>query len=90
MPDKNQKQPLFEVERGIQEQIANLMTFLTEPHAASPVYESILAMVERSMLKTALKRNGNIKSKAAVYLGINRNSLQAKMVRLGLEEKADK
>jgi DNA-binding protein Fis len=41
-------------------------------------------MVERSLFRIALRRSKNVKSTAAAYLGINRNTFQSKMVKLGL------
>jgi DNA-binding protein Fis len=49
------------------------------------IYEEIMAMVERSLVRIALRRSNNVKSAAAVYLGINRNTFQKKMVNLGID-----
>ena len=46
--------------------------------------EEVLEMVERSLFRIALKRNKNVKGAAAAYLGINRNTFQNKMVKLGI------
>jgi DNA-binding protein Fis len=50
----------------------------------SQVYDEILSLVERGLLRIALKRNKNVKSAAAAYLGINRNTFQKKMTTLGI------
>jgi DNA-binding protein Fis len=50
----------------------------------SRLHEEVLIMVERCLFKIALKRNGNVKSAAANYLGINRNTFQKKMAKLGI------
>jgi DNA-binding protein Fis len=49
------------------------------------LYEEVLSVVERSLFKIALQRNNNVKSAAAAYLGINRNTFQNKMVKLGID-----
>jgi DNA-binding protein Fis len=52
--------------------------------AKSQVYDEILSLVERGLIRIALKRNKNVKSAAASYLGINRNTFQKKMTALGI------
>jgi DNA-binding protein Fis len=52
--------------------------------AKSQVYDEILSLVERGLIRIALKRNKNVKSAAASYLGINRNTFQKKMTSLGI------
>jgi len=42
-------------------------------------------MVERSLFKIALRRSNNVKSAAAAYLGINRNTFHKKMDKLGIQ-----
>jgi len=44
-----------------------------------------MTMVERSLFRIALQRNNNVKSSASAYLGINRNTFQKKMIKLGLD-----
>jgi len=51
----------------------------------SRLYEDILRMVERSLFKIALRRSNNVKSAAAAYLGINRNTFHKKMDKLGIQ-----
>jgi len=43
-----------------------------------------MAMVERSLFKIALERSNHVKSAAATYLGMNRNTFQNRMNKLGL------
>ena len=49
----------------------------TEPNA---VHEMILAAVERPMLDVVMKRADGNQSKAAEWLGINRNTLRRKLL----------
>ncbi|MEI7590410.1 MAG: helix-turn-helix domain-containing protein [Deltaproteobacteria bacterium] len=76
---------LEKVELTLVKQVSDLMTFLSEPKSDDSLYETVIAMVERALIQNALLRNDNIKNKAATYLGINRNTLQAKGVRLGVD-----
>lgn len=52
----------------------------------SRLHEDIVAIVERCLFRIALQRSHNVKSRAADYLGINRNTFQKKMVKLHLED----
>jgi DNA-binding protein Fis len=56
----------------------------------SRVYEDVIYMVERCLFKIALKRCNHVKSASAAYLGINRNTFQKKMAKLGLGEDNDR
>jgi DNA-binding protein Fis len=52
----------------------------------SRIYDEVLAMMEKSLFRIALRRSNHIKSAAASYLGINRNTFQKKMVKLGIDQ----
>ena len=60
-----------------------------EGNGRSRLYEEVITMVERSLFKIALQRSHNIKSAAATYLGMNRNTFQNKMAKLGLNGHRD-
>ena len=64
------------------EDIATIL-FATETRK-SRLYDEVLSIVERSLFRIALRRSNNVKSAAAAYLGINRNTFQSKMVKLGI------
>ncbi|MCX5845539.1 MAG: hypothetical protein NTW12_04155 [Deltaproteobacteria bacterium] len=67
------------------EDIATLLWSVDEGEKGkSRLYEEVLTMVERSLFRIALRRTGNVKSTAANYLGINRNTFQKKMDKLGM------
>lgn len=55
----------------------------------SRLYEEIITVVDRCLFKAALKNTNNVKSAAAAYLGINRNTFQSKMVKLGLDSRKE-
>jgi Fis family transcriptional regulator len=48
----------------------------TEPHH---VHDMIIAAVEKPMLEVVMQRAGGNQSKAAEWLGINRNTLRRKL-----------
>jgi DNA-binding protein Fis len=74
------------VEDIIAEKLEHITTVLCQDNCKkSQLYEEVVAIVERSLFKIALRRNNNIKSRAADYLGINRNTFQNKMIKLGIE-----
>jgi DNA-binding protein Fis len=74
------------VEAVIEQKLADITTILHSANGGkSRLHESILAMVERSLFKIALQRSNNAKGAAAAYLGINRNTFQKKMVKLGID-----
>lgn len=78
--------PASVLEKILQKQLEDMATVLwsTEP-GRSTLYDDIITMVERSLFRIALQRNNNVKSAAAAYLGINRNTFQKKMAKLGLD-----
>ncbi len=80
-----QENPSSALEEIIAKKLADITTILSSSGAGrSRVYEEVLEMVERSLFKIALERNKNVKGAAASYLGINRNTFQNKMVKLGI------
>lgn len=56
----------------------------------SKLYEEVMTMVEKGLFKIALRRSNNVKSTAAAFLGINRNTFTDKMTRLGLNGEKNK
>jgi DNA-binding protein Fis len=77
--------PSSALEEVIEKKLADITTVLSSSGTGrSRLYEEVLEMVERSLFKIALERNKNVKGAAATYLGINRNTFQNKMVRLGI------
>ncbi len=74
------------VEEVIEQKLADITTILHSSNGAkSRLHEHILSIVERSLFKIALQRSNNVKVAAAAYLGINRNTFQKKMVKLGID-----
>lgn len=73
------------LEEILEKKLEDISTLLCSANGKkSRVYDDVLAMVERSLFKIALRRCNHVKSASAAYLGINRNTFQKKMTRLGL------
>lgn len=74
----------------IEKKIEDLAKFMQSTgNGKSRLHEDILSMVEKSLFKVALRQSDNIKSKAAAYLGINRNTFQKKLVKFGIDCQKD-
>jgi DNA-binding protein Fis len=83
-----QAKPYALIEETMEKKLEDISTVLCSAGEGkkrrSRLHEEVLIMVERCLFKIALKRNGNVKSAAANYLGINRNTFQKKMAKLGI------
>ncbi len=73
-----------EVEIVLEKTLEDLTLFLEPGKGKSTLYDEILSMVERSLIKIALRRSSQVKLNAAAFLGINRNTLHKKMGKLGI------
>lgn len=83
--DKDSRVVFATVEDVMEKKLEDIATILfATVGGKSKLYEDVLTIVERSLFKIALRRSNNIKSAAATYLGINRNTFQNKMVKLGI------
>jgi Nif-specific regulatory protein len=49
------------------------------------IYKLVVDQIEHSLIERALTKCGNVKTKAADFLGINRNTLNKKVKELGIE-----
>ncbi len=79
------------VENIIERRLEEIVTVLsTETHSKSALYDDILSMVERILIRIALKRSNNVKTAAAQFLGINRNTLHSKMNKLNIGSDGEK
>ena len=78
--------PAAVAEEVLEKKIEDIATMLCADESGnSRLYDEVLAMVDRSLFRIALKRTNYVKSAAAAYLGINRNTFQNKMLKLGIE-----
>jgi len=83
--------PKLVVERLIEKRLEELVTFLSASDGRkSKLYEEVMTMVEKGLFKVVLRRSNNVKSTAAAFLGMNRNTFADKMARLGLNSGKNK
>lgn len=74
------------VEDIIEQRLEEIVTILGSTcHDQGALYEEVMSMVERALIRVALERSQNVKKTAALFLGINRNTLHCKMNKLGLD-----
>ncbi len=66
------------------EHVVNLMASMEK--GKSTLYEDVVSIVERCLIKIALRRCDNVKLSAATFLGINRNTLHKKIDQWGVGE----
>jgi DNA-binding protein Fis len=85
MAQEARETPAAVAEEVLEKKLEDIATilFATETRK-SRLYDEVLSIVERSLFRIALRRSNNVKSAAAAYLGINRNTFQSKMVKLGI------
>jgi DNA-binding NtrC family response regulator len=74
------------VEEILEKKLDDLATVLSgSDNGKSTLHEEVMAMVEKGLFKIALRRSSYVKSTAAAYLGINRNTFTDKMAKLGID-----
>jgi DNA-binding NtrC family response regulator len=73
------------VEEILEKKLDDLATVLSvSDNGKSKLHAEVMAMVEKGLFKIALRRSSYIKSTAATFLGINRNTFTDKMAKLGI------
>jgi DNA-binding protein Fis len=90
--DRSKKSTLSSsIEDMIEKRLEDICTVLSAADKGkNRLHEEVMSIIERSLFKIALKRSNNVKSTAASYLGINRNTFQNKMEKLGLNSSNEK
>ena len=87
MPEKQDIANQTVVKEVIAQKLADITTILHSSNGGkSRLHEHILSLVERTLFVIALERNNYVKGAAAAYLGINRNTFQKKMIKLGIDD----
>ena len=77
--------PYAVVEEIMEKKLEDLTTVLSASGGRkSKLYEEVMSMVEKGLFKIALRRSNYVKSTAAVFLGISRNTFTDKMAKLGI------
>jgi len=75
------------VEEMVEKKLEEVVTILGSNEARkSYLYDEILSMTERILIRIALRRSNNVKTAAASFLGISRNTLHNKMVKLKIKK----
>ncbi len=84
-PKKVSSRMLPGIEEVLEKKLEELVLVLRSgDDRKSRLYEDILEIVERGLIKIALRRSNQVKTSAASFLGINRNTFQKKMTQLGI------
>lgn len=82
---ETKENPYQAVEEIIENKLEDLATVLSVSGGKkSKVYEEVMKMVEKGLFKIALRRSNYVKSSAAAFLGISRNTFTDKMGKLGI------
>jgi DNA-binding protein Fis len=83
--EETNETPNLAFEGLIERKLEDIATVLSASGGRkSKLYEEVMTMVEKGLFKIALRRSNNVKSAAATFLGINRNTFTDKMAKLGL------
>jgi DNA-binding protein Fis len=78
--------PAAVAEEVLEKMLEDIATILSATETGkSRLYDEVLVMVDRILYRLALRRSNHVKSAAAAYLGINRNTFNNKMVKLGID-----
>jgi DNA-binding protein Fis len=76
------------VEAVIEKKLDEIVTILDSGKGENGnLYDDVLSMIERSLIKIAMRRSNNVKTTAASFLGINRNTLHSKINKLEITYK---
>ena len=82
---KVKETPYAAVEEIMEKKLEDIATILSASSGRkSKVYEEVMSIVEKGLFKIALRRSDYVKSSAAVFLGMNRNTFTDKMAKLGM------
>ena len=77
--------PYAAVEEIMEKKLEDIVTVLaSNGDRKSKLYEEVMTMVEKGLFKIALRKSNYVKSSAAVFLGISRNTFTDKMAKLGI------
>ncbi|HNY50944.1 MAG TPA: helix-turn-helix domain-containing protein [Smithella sp.] len=80
-----QSTPYAAVEEIIEKKLEDIATLLSSSGGRkSRLYEEVMTIVEKGLFKIALRRSNGVKSSAAIFLGMNRNTFTDKITKLGI------
>jgi transcriptional regulator with GAF, ATPase, and Fis domain len=82
VPKTRKRIPLTEI---LEERITRMITEMkVDPRSNGCLYEEVLHVVERTLLKSSLDKTRHVQLKTARFLGLNRNTLRRKIKELGI------
>jgi transcriptional regulator with GAF, ATPase, and Fis domain len=82
VPKTRRKISLTEI---LEERLARMIAEMkVDPRSNGRLYDEVLNVVERTLLKSALEKTKHVQLKTARFLGINRNTLRRKMKEFGI------
>ena len=85
LTEEMKEPPGLILEKLIEKKLEDIATVLSASDGRkSKLHEEVMTMVEKGLFKIALRRSNNVKSTAATFLGINRNTFTGKMAKLGI------
>jgi Fis family transcriptional regulator, factor for inversion stimulation protein len=77
-------------EKILEKNLEDITIMLQAPdNSKSRIYNEVVDMVEKALLRISLRRTNQVKSAAAVYLGVNRNTLHQKIVKFGIDDEKE-
>ncbi|MBW2599953.1 MAG: helix-turn-helix domain-containing protein [Deltaproteobacteria bacterium] len=77
------KTPFPLIEEILEKRIDKVVTILgCGGNGRDGIYDEVLSMVEKVLIRIAMRRSNNVKTAAADFLGINRNTLHSKIKKL--------
>lgn len=77
--------PYAAVEEIMEKKLEDIATILSSSGGSkSKIYEEVMNIVEKGLFKIALRRSNYVKTSAAAFLGMNRNTFTDKMTKLGI------
>ncbi len=82
VPKARKKISLTEI---LEERLARMIAEIkVDPRSNGHLYDDVLNVVERTLLKSALEKTKHVQLKTARFLGINRNTLRRKIKEFGI------
>lgn len=75
------------VEDVIEQKLEEIVILLDSGNGGnSGLYNEVISIIERCLIRIAMKRAHNVKTSAADFLGINRNTLHNKISKLNISD----
>jgi DNA-binding protein Fis len=76
------------VEDVIEKRLEEIVTILDSGKDGNGnLYDEVSSMIDRCLIKIAMRRSNNVKTAAANFLGINRNTLHNKISKFKMKDR---